>query len=111
MTKGKIVKKLGNVIYLVELPSGVVWKRHTNQILKNKYELEEEEEDEENEISTEGKKITTKEKTVENSEAKNDKTQLMEKEQSFIEENQPTKEIQVFRRSSRAKKPVVRMNL
>ncbi|XP_050524610.1 uncharacterized protein K02A2.6-like [Daktulosphaira vitifoliae] len=33
-TKGKIIKILGNVMYLVELPSGVTWKRHANQIQK-----------------------------------------------------------------------------
>lgn len=60
-----------------------------------------EEEEEEN-------KITTEEKIDENPEAKENKKQLMEKKQRFINS---TKEIQVSRLLSRPKKSVVRMNL
>lgn len=40
-TKPKIKKNVGNVIYLVELQSGVAWKRHTNHTKEIEFEDEE----------------------------------------------------------------------
>jgi len=103
----------------VELPSGAVWKRHTDQILKNKYKFEEEEVEkdkrnfeEEKVEEDKGNSITEEELTVDETMKENkDNAQETEKEQSSIEEDHSTKVIQASRRSSRPKKPVVKLNL
>lgn len=108
--EGKIRKRIGNVLYLVELPSGIVRKRHADQILERNRDLEE---NEEKKITPEdeGGKAVEIEKYKETGNGKLEAEIKTSGEQNAVERENTAEEKTVPRHSTRSKKPAIKLNL